>query len=32
VVHYTEVPKGRHNILQEMVPDEIRAAMNKARE
>lgn len=32
VVHYTEVPKGRHNILQEMVPDEIRAAMEKARE
>jgi pimeloyl-ACP methyl ester carboxylesterase len=32
VVNYTEVPKGRHNTLQEMVPEEIRAAMDKARE
>lgn len=32
VVHYTEVPKGRHNILQDMVPEQIRAAMDKARE
>ncbi|WP_367873935.1 alpha/beta hydrolase [Luteolibacter sp. Populi] len=31
VVHYTEIPKGRHNTLQDMAAEEIRAAMEKAR-
>lgn len=32
VVHFTEVPRGRHNTLQEIVPAEIHAALEKARE
>ncbi len=32
VVHFTEVPRGRHNTLQEIVPKEIGAALEKIRE
>ncbi len=32
VVRYTEIPGGRHNNLQEIAPEKIRAAMNAARE
>jgi uncharacterized protein len=31
VVRYTEIPGGRHNTLQDLAPDQIRAAMQKAR-
>ncbi len=32
VVRYTEIPGGRHNTLQDVAPDQIRAALQKARE
>jgi len=32
VVRYTEIPGGRHNTLQDISPEAIRAAMEKARE
>lgn len=31
VVSYTEIPGGRHNTLQDIAPEAIRAAMEKAR-
>ncbi len=32
IVRYAEVPGGRHNTLQDIAPEAIRAAMEKARE
>ncbi|MEK7952102.1 alpha/beta hydrolase [Luteolibacter soli] len=32
VVRYTEIPGGRHNTIQDMAPEAIHAAMEKARE
>jgi pimeloyl-ACP methyl ester carboxylesterase len=31
VVRYTEIPRGRHNTLQDIAPEAIRVAMEKAR-
>lgn len=30
-VHYTEIPGGRHNTIQDIAPEAIRTAMEKAR-
>ena len=32
LVRYTEIPGGRHNDLQDIAADKIRAAMDAARE
>ena len=32
IVRYTEIPGGRHNTIQDLAPETIRAAMEKARE
>ncbi|MCW1921095.1 alpha/beta hydrolase [Luteolibacter arcticus] len=31
IVRYTEIPGGRHNTLQDIAPEKIRAAMDQAR-
>lgn len=31
LVRYTEIPGGRHNTLQDIAPEKIRAAMDEAR-
>lgn len=31
VVRYTEIPRGRHNNLQDIAPEKIREAMHEAR-
>lgn len=31
LVHYTEIPGGRHNTLQNIAPEKIRAALETAR-